>query len=152
MFFFRSETSLCVFCLSYIFIRYTFISFTLICTKRLYTSFFFLFHAFKVVYGLWGMVSYPSGCLLYILLHTHPKTYYAFMRHLCIYLYIYIYLISISVFLIASLLWSVCPCFMHIKEGSIWFLILDGCSVYYAHIWRKSGISICWGHLVASKE
>ena len=23
---------------------------------------------------------------------------------------------------------------------------------YYAHIWSKSGISMCWGHLVTSKE
>ena len=29
---------------------------------------------------------------------------------------------------------------------------LDGCSFCYAHIWSKSGISICWKHLVTSKE
>ena len=32
------------------------------------------------------------------------------------------------------------------------FFILDGCSFYYAHIWSKSGISICWRHLVTSEE
>ena len=30
--------------------------------------------------------------------------------------------------------------------------ILDGCSFHYAHTWSKSGISICWRHLVTSKE
>ena len=30
--------------------------------------------------------------------------------------------------------------------------ILDGCSFHYAHIWSKSGIPICWRHLVTSKE
>ena len=30
--------------------------------------------------------------------------------------------------------------------------ILDGCSFHYAYKWRKSGISICWRHLVTSKE
>ena len=30
--------------------------------------------------------------------------------------------------------------------------ILDGCSFHYAHIWSKSGISICLRHFVASKE
>ena len=30
--------------------------------------------------------------------------------------------------------------------------ILDCCSFHYAHIWSKSGISICWWHLVTSKE
>ena len=30
--------------------------------------------------------------------------------------------------------------------------ILDGCSFRYAHIWSKSGISICQKHLVPSKE
>ena len=32
------------------------------------------------------------------------------------------------------------------------FFILDGCSFHYAHIWSKSGISICWRHFVTSKE
>ena len=32
------------------------------------------------------------------------------------------------------------------------FILLDGCSVYYAHIWSKSGLSISWRHLVTSKE
>ena len=27
-------------------------------------------------------------------------------------------------------------------------LILDGCSIHYVHMWNKSGISICWRHLV----
>ena len=31
-------------------------------------------------------------------------------------------------------------------------LILDGCSFHYAHTWSKSGFSICWRHLVTSKE
>ena len=30
--------------------------------------------------------------------------------------------------------------------------ILDGWSFYYADIWSKKGISICWRHLVTSKE
>ena len=30
--------------------------------------------------------------------------------------------------------------------------ILDGCSFHYAHTGSKSGISICWRHLVTSKE
>ena len=30
--------------------------------------------------------------------------------------------------------------------------IIDGCSFHYAHTWKKSGISICWRHLVTSKE
>jgi len=31
--------------------------------------------------------------------------------------------------------------------------ILDGCPFYiYAHIWNKSSISICWMHLIRSKE
>ena len=29
---------------------------------------------------------------------------------------------------------------------------LDGCKFRYAHIWSKSGILICWRHLVTSKE
>ena len=29
---------------------------------------------------------------------------------------------------------------------------IDGCSFRYAHTWSKSGISICWRHLVTSKE
>ena len=29
--------------------------------------------------------------------------------------------------------------------------IIDGCSFHYAHTWSKSGISICWRHLVTSK-
>ena len=28
----------------------------------------------------------------------------------------------------------------------------DGCSIHYARTWSKSGISICWRHLVTSKE
>ena len=32
------------------------------------------------------------------------------------------------------------------------FFILDGCSFHYAYIWSESGISICWRHLVKSKE
>ena len=35
---------------------------------------------------------------------------------------------------------------------SIMVFILDGCSFHYAHTWSKSGISICWRHLVTSKE
>ena len=31
-------------------------------------------------------------------------------------------------------------------------LILDGCSFDYAHTWSKSGFSICWRHLITSKE
>ena len=30
--------------------------------------------------------------------------------------------------------------------------IIDGCSFHYAHTWSKSDISICWRHLVTSKE
>ena len=30
--------------------------------------------------------------------------------------------------------------------------ILDGCSFHYAHTWSKSDNSICWRHLVTSKE
>ena len=30
--------------------------------------------------------------------------------------------------------------------------IIDGCSFNCAHTWSKSGISICWRHLVTSKE
>ena len=30
--------------------------------------------------------------------------------------------------------------------------IIDGCSFLYAHTWSKSGIPICWRHLVTSKE
>ena len=37
------------------------------------------------------------------------------------------------------------------REG-IMVLILDGSSEHSAHIWSKSGISICWKHLVTSKE
>ena len=33
-----------------------------------------------------------------------------------------------------------------------WFFIIDGCSLNYAHTWSKSGLSICWRHLVTSKE
>ena len=33
-----------------------------------------------------------------------------------------------------------------------WFFILDVCSFNYAHTWSKSGISICWRHLVTLKE
>ena len=32
------------------------------------------------------------------------------------------------------------------------FFIRDGCSFHYANIWSKSGMSICWRHLVRSKE
>ena len=31
-------------------------------------------------------------------------------------------------------------------------LIIDGCSFHDAHTWNKSGISICWRHLVTSIE
>ena len=31
-------------------------------------------------------------------------------------------------------------------------LILDGSSEHGAHIWSKSGISICWRHLVTSRD
>ena len=34
----------------------------------------------------------------------------------------------------------------------IMVFILDGCSFHYAHIWSKSGISICLGHLDTAKE
>ena len=30
--------------------------------------------------------------------------------------------------------------------------ILDGCSFHYAHLWGKSGISICWRHLIVIKR
>ena len=30
--------------------------------------------------------------------------------------------------------------------------IIDGCSFHFAHTWSKSGISVCWRHLVTSKE
>ena len=30
--------------------------------------------------------------------------------------------------------------------------IFDGCSFLYAHIWSNSAVSICWRHLVTSKE
>ena len=30
--------------------------------------------------------------------------------------------------------------------------IIDGCSFHSAHTWSESGISICWRHLVTSKE
>ena len=30
--------------------------------------------------------------------------------------------------------------------------MLDGCSFYYAHIWSKSGVSICWRHLGFSEK
>ena len=29
---------------------------------------------------------------------------------------------------------------------------IDGCSFHYAHTWSKSGILICWRHLVTLKE
>ena len=35
------------------------------------------------------------------------------------------------------------------KESMV--LILDGCSFYYAHILIRSGISICWKHLITLK-
>ena len=37
-------------------------------------------------------------------------------------------------------------------RGTSMVFILDGCSFDYAHTWSKSGISICWRHLVTSKE
>ena len=42
------------------------------------------------------------------------------------------------------------PNFFH-NERSMVFII-DGCSFHYAHTWSNSGISICWRHLVTSKE
>ena len=33
-----------------------------------------------------------------------------------------------------------------------WVFMLDGCSVYYAHLWSKVCIWICERHLVTSKE
>ena len=36
----------------------------------------------------------------------------------------------------------------------VWVMvfILDGCSFDFVHKWSKSGISICWRHLVTSTE
>ena len=31
-------------------------------------------------------------------------------------------------------------------------MVKDGCSFHYTHTWSKSDISICWRHLVTSKE
>ena len=43
--------------------------------------------------------------------------------------------------------------FGRISEPKPWFLLfIDGCSFPYAHTWSKSDISICWRHLVTSKE
>ena len=36
--------------------------------------------------------------------------------------------------------------------GSLMVCRLDCCSFDYAHTWSKSGFSICWRHLVTSKE
>ena len=41
----------------------------------------------------------------------------------------------------------------YLKYGFVpMVFIIDGCSLRYAHTWSKSGISICWRHLVTSKE
>ena len=37
-------------------------------------------------------------------------------------------------------------------EDPMVFILLDGYSFHYAHIWIKSGISICGRHLVTSKK
>ena len=42
--------------------------------------------------------------------------------------------------------------FMKKKTIESMVFITDGCSFHYAHTWSKSGISICWRHLVTSKE
>ena len=41
---------------------------------------------------------------------------------------------------------------LQVRLGHIMVFILDGCSFDYAHTWRQLGISICWRHLVTSKE
>ena len=39
-----------------------------------------------------------------------------------------------------------------VHRTTIMVFVLDGYSFDYAHTWSKSGISICWRHLVTSKD
>ena len=74
-----------------------------------------------MVYEVWFLIRVVASYIYYctrIQKHTMP------LCDIYIYIYIYIHISDFNkCFLIASLLWSVCPCFMHIKEGSIWFFL-----------------------------
>ena len=65
------------------------------------------------------------------------------MYFTCIYIYIY-YICNICIFL--------SPGLTYMKAWYLYYTDTYGSSEHCAHIWSKSGIPICWRHLVTSIE